>query len=121
MGNFISRDWYCSILSNYRRKMEVGAVVDPRASGPVYRAGARKKGLVRRRRGRGRGGKKERKETARPLKGSRPSTLRAETPSRVHGCPFASPSSSACASSRAFQPSRSPFAFESSTTLFYVT
>lgn len=27
---------YCSTLSNYRRKMEVGAVVEPRASGPVY-------------------------------------------------------------------------------------
>lgn len=85
-------------LSNGGWKM----VVDPRASGPVYRAGARKKGLVKRRRG-----KKERKKTARPLKGPRPSTLRAETPSRVHGCPFASPSSFACASSRAFHQSPS--------------
>lgn len=33
-------------------------VVDPRASGPVYRAGARKKGLVKRRRRRRREGRR---------------------------------------------------------------
>lgn len=82
----IGTDLARSILSIYRGWIEL-KLVDRRGiwSGLSGRCWQKGPGVAN---GRRREGKEERKETAQSLEGPRPSTLRAGTPSRVHGAPF---------------------------------
>lgn len=98
----------CSILPDYRWKIEF-ELVDAWASGPVYRAGAGKKGdlasrTVEEERERRRG-----RRQLSLLKGPRPSALRAGTPSRVYRVPFCLVFLPPCALSRALSTSSRAF------------